>query len=849
MLRQIIKLHIKSYVYLYNNQRFISKSQKKEYNIRGYKNRKKTYIISEEKLMQHPDYTAKDLKVLEGLEHVRTRPSMYIGSTDSRGLHHLVQEVVDNSIDEAMAGFCTRIDVVLSEDHKSISVNDNGRGIPTDMHPVLKISGVEVALTKLNAGGKFDKKSYHVSGGLHGVGVSVVNALSSRLFVQVKRNNTVYQQEFERGIPKYPLEEVDHYDEDITGTFIEFFPDPKIFGEDYIFDADIISKRLKELAFLNSGLTITFIDKQTEQEERFSYENGLVSFVKELNEGKTVIPENPVYFSAITDANLSMEICFQYNDTYSDQIISFVNNIPTIDGGTHESAFKNAFSKTFNAKAKQIKLIKPEDSLTSEDIKEGLSAVISIKLAEPQFEGQTKGRLGNAEIRAPMENIISEEIERYLDKHISEFKSMVNKAVLAKTAREAARRAKDLVRRKTELDASRLPGKLADCSSQNPEESELFITEGDSAGGCLFGGTEVALADGRNVSFENLVKEDAQGKQNFCYTINNSGHIEIAKISNPRMTRKNASVIKIIIDNDKELICTPDHLFRLTDGSYVTAEELTPQHSLASLYKKLSKKHDKSSLNGYEMVFKAVKNYNHKIKEIIKLDKKVDVYDLEVRDTHNFALAAGIFVHNSAKQGRDRRTQAILPLRGKILNVEKMTIHHALDNDEIKALITSIGTGIKDDFKIEKLRYDKIIIMTDADVDGAHIRTLLLTFFYRYMPDLITSGHIIIAQPPLYAIKTGKENVEYAFSDAELSNRLKDIKGNPEIQRYKGLGEMNPEQLWETTMDKTKRKMLRVTMDDAQEAEETFTLLMGEKVEPRKKFIEDNAEFVDNLDI
>jgi DNA gyrase subunit B len=932
--------------------------------------------------------------------------------------------------------------------------------------------------------------------------------------VQVKRDNTIYQQEFVRGVPKTPLEIIDHYAEDVTGTLVDFTPDEKIFGEAYLFDPEVIATRLQELAFLNSKLTITFIDEANDKENIYKYENGLVEFVKKLNEGKEVVPELPVYFAAVTSENLSMEIAFQYNNGYSEQLLSFVNNIPTIDGGTHEAAFKNAFTKTFNAKAKQIKLVKPEDNLSSEDIKEGLASVISIKLAEPQFEGQTKGRLGNIEIKAPMETIISEELERYLDKHLGEFRSMVSKAVLAKSAREAARRARELVRRKTELDTSRLPGKLADCSSQDPEESELFLVEGDSAAGSQSGSTTVSLADGRNVSFENLVKEDVQGKQNFCYTIQNDGHIGIAPILNPRMTRKNMSVIKIILDNEEEITCTPDHLFRLADGSYIPAGELTPQHSLAPLYRQISKRKGKSGLDGYEMVFdpkakkwiythiladmfnlengvytttdgttrhhvdfnklnnnptnirrlhrlqhfqlhgammeytlhrpdvlakkltkeyrdkvsaimstpemkkmlserskilwqdeaykkfmgekflefynsnpeyraknnaalntaqkeywakeenralqaakvtkffdanpaareaaavkaneewtnpellkyrsettvkqwtpafrekrkvaynqtyyrhtitfmkpildscdnlasydaerrkaknknllssqtfttrffagnetamlEAVKNYNHKIKEIIKLDEKVDVYDLEVEGTNNFALSAGIFIHNSSKQGRDRRTQAILPLKGKILNVEKITIHKALDNEEIKALITSIGTGIKDDFKLEKLRYNKIIIMTDADVDGSHIQTLLLTFFYRYMPELIKTGHILIAQPPLFAIPVGKGEVLYAYTDADLANKMKKVKGNPEIQRYKGLGEMNPDQLWETTMNKASRKMLRVSLTDAEEAEETFVLLMGEKVEPRRKFIEDNADKVNNLDI
>jgi len=634
--------------------------------------------------MQDSQYTARDIKVLEGLEHVRTRPSMYIGSTDSRGLHHLVQEVVDNAIDESMAGFCNKIDVGLSADHKTVDVLDNGRGIPTDMHPVLGISGVEVALTRLNAGGKFDKKSYHVSGGLHGVGVSCVNALSSRLYVEVTQWGKVFQEEFCRGKPIYHLRvKEEGIPAGVSGTYVSFTPDGEIFGE-FVFDPERIGKRLRELAFLNSGLEIDFVDHATEEVQVFKYDNGLIEFVRYMNEGSEVVPPDPVHFMRDTEG-LFLEVAFQYNTSYNDQMISYVNNINTVDGGAHELAFKNAYTRLFNAKARQVKLIKPEDSLGGEDIREGLVTVINLRIAEPQFEGQTKTRLGNADLKGPIEAAVEEEVELYLDKHIDEFKAMANKAVSAKLAREAARKARDLVRRKTELDGGRLPGKLADCSSQDPAESELYIVEGDSAGG-------------------------------------------------------------------------------------------------------------------------------------------------------------------SAKQGRNRRTQAILPLRGKILNVEKVGIHRALENEEIKALITSIGTGVMDDVKLEKLRYHKIVIMTDADVDGAHIRTLLLTFFYRYMRPLVVNRNIYFAQPPLFGVVDGK-TTRYAFSDDELRTLLSQTKGKPDVQRYKGLGEMNPEQLWSTTMDPATRLMGRVTLEEAEEAERIFTLLMGEKVEPRRKFIIDHAREVYNLDI
>lgn len=627
-------------------------------------------------------YDESDIQVLEGLEAVRKRPSMYIGSTGPRGLHHLVYEIVDNSIDEALAGFCDRIYVILNEDG-SVTIADNGRGIPVGMHRKLKKPAVEVAMTVLHAGGKFGGEGYRVSGGLHGVGMSVVNALSEWLEVNVKREGKIYRQRYKRGTPTTELEIIG--DSHTTGTEISFKADDEIF-EDTEYSFDVLKKRLRELAFLNKGLKITLEDRRTGEKEEFHYEGGIVSFVEYLNKNKTALHPNPIYISGKRDDTI-VEVAMQYNNTYMENIYSFANNINTQEGGTHLSGFRAALTRVMNDYARKNNILKENESnLTGEDVREGLAAVISVKLTNPQFEGQTKTKLGNGEVRGLSENIISSGLEAFLEENPSHAKVIIEKALTSARARDAARKARELARRKSVLDSTSLPGKLADCTERDPALSEIFIVEGDSAGG-------------------------------------------------------------------------------------------------------------------------------------------------------------------SAKQGRDRQFQAILPLRGKILNVEKARIDKILTNNEIKSMTTAFGAGIGEDFDIEKLRYHKIICMTDADVDGSHIRTLLLTFFYRYMRPLIEEGHVYIAQPPLYKVAKGKSEY-YVYSDEQLDGLLEDIgRGNINIQRYKGLGEMNPEQLWETTMDPDTRTLLKVNLDDAIAADEVFTVLMGEKVEPRREFIEENAKLVKNLDI
>ncbi len=633
--------------------------------------------------MTKRNYTAEDIQVLEGLEAVRTRPGMYIGSTSYKGLHHLVYEVVDNSVDEALAGFCTQIDVTINEDN-SITVIDNGRGIPCGMHET-GIPAVELVLTKLHAGGKFGGSGYKVSGGLHGVGISVVNALSEWTEVVVYQDNIIHEIKFERGLLTSPLEKVGKTD--ITGTKVSFKPDARIF-EETVYDFDILKDRLQELAFLNKGLRITLTDKRAgvEREETFYYEGGIVSFVSYLNEEKELIHDSVIYFDNGKE-DTTVEIAMQYNTGYSENLFSFVNNINTIDGGTHLSGFRSALTRTLNDYGRKSGILKEADgNLSGEDTREGLTAVISIKIKNPQFEGQTKGKLGNSDVKGITDTIVSEGLKVYFEEHPQEAKKIIEKATQASRAREAARKARELTRRKNALEISSLPGKLADCSEKDATMTEIYIVEGDSAGG-------------------------------------------------------------------------------------------------------------------------------------------------------------------SAKQGRDRRFQAILPLRGKILNVEKARLDKILANTEIRSMITAFGTGIGEDFNLEKSRYGKIIIMTDADVDGAHIRTLLLTFFYRYMKPLIEQGYVYIAQPPLYQIKKGKGQW-YVYSDAELTMKLDELgRDGITIQRYKGLGEMNPEQLWETTMDPEHRTILQVSLEDSIEADRIFTVLMGDKVEPRRKFIEDNAQNVRNLDI
>jgi DNA gyrase subunit B len=624
-------------------------------------------------------YDASQIQVLEGLEAVRRRPSMYIGSTDTLGLHHLVYEVVDNSVDEALAGYCTEINVMIHEDG-SVRVQDNGRGIPVDMHPQYNRPALEIVMTVLHAGGKFDHKTYSVSGGLHGVGVSVVNALSEWLEVEVRRNGQVYWQRYEHGNVASEVEI--RGTSESTGTTTTFKPDPAIF-EDTDYNFDTLSSRLRELAFLNRGLKITIRDERTGKENDFRYEGGIVSFVEYLNTNKEALHKPPVYFSRSKNGT-QVEVALQYNNSYNENIFSYANNINTREGGTHLMGFRAALTKTVNEYARENKLLKNEAKLGGEDLREGLVAVISVKLPDPQFEGQTKTRLGNSSIRGIIESMVSEGLAEYFEENPLVATTIVEKAAEALRAREAARKAKELTRRKNALGSGGLPGKLADCSDNDPSKCEIYIVEGESAGG-------------------------------------------------------------------------------------------------------------------------------------------------------------------SAKQGRNRHFQAILPLRGKILNVERARLDKILKNTEIRNMIVALGTGIGDDFDLTKTRYRRVVIMTDADVDGSHIRTLLLTFFYRYMKPLIDAGYIYIAQPPLYQIKKGKQ-VNYAYSDDELNRMIKSL-AKPVIQRYKGLGEMNPEQLWETTMNPEKRTMLKVTLEDAVEADRIFTILMGDSVEPRREFIEAHARDVKNLDV
>ena len=636
------------------------------------------------------NYGGDQIQVLEGLEAVRKRPGMYIGSTSGRGLHHLVYEIVDNAIDEALAGFCTHIEVMINKDN-SITVIDNGRGVPVDINHKTGRPAIEVVYTVLHAGGKFGGGGYKVSGGLHGVGASVVNALSEWLEVQVKRNGHIYQQRYERGKICYDLKIVGDCDIEDTGTQVTFLPDSEIFQETTVFEFDILMHRLREMAFLTKGIKITLTDLREglEQQKVFHYEGGIKEFVQYLNKSKEPLYSQIIYCEGVKD-NVQVEVAFQHNDGYNEVVDSFVNNIKTPEGGTHLTGFRNSLTKTFNDYARKNKILKDSDQgLSGDDIREGLTAIVSVKIEDPQFEGQTKQKLGNTVARGAVDSIVSEPLTYFLEQNPAVAKSICEKSLLAQRAREAARKARDLTRRKTALESTSLPGKLADCSDKDPKNCEIYIVEGDSAGG-------------------------------------------------------------------------------------------------------------------------------------------------------------------SAKTARSRATQAILPLRGKILNVEKARLDRILGNAEIKAMITAFGTGIHEDFDISKLRYHKIIIMTDADVDGAHIATLLLTFLYRFMPDLIREGHVYLAQPPLYKVEKNKK-VWYAYNDDELNAIMTEIgrDQNNKVQRYKGLGEMDAEQLWETTMDPHKRVLLRVNMneDDDSELDVTFSTLMGDKVEPRRDFIEANAKFVKNLDI
>jgi len=773
-------------------------------------------------MAEKSEYKAENIKVLEGLEAVRKRPAMYIGGTGKDGLHHLVYEVVDNSIDEALAGFCDMVIVVINKDG-SLTVKDNGRGIPVDKHPQYKKPAMEIALTKLHAGGKFEKSAYAVSGGLHGVGVSCVNALSSHLRATVRRDGKIHQQEYKIGEPKYALKVIGKTDKRDSGTEIQFTPDKEIFST-VEFDFAVLRKRLQEIAFLNP-VKIVLEDKRTDKKETFNYKGGLVDFVEHINKSKTVL-HKPIYFKRQEDGTV-VEVVVQYTDGYNENIFGFVNIINTTEGGTHVSGFKTALTRAVNDYITKKGLLKT-GKLSGDDAREGLTAIINIKMAEPQFEGQTKTKLGNSEMKGIVDSMAHLALTEFLEENPTVSNKIAQKVVASAKAREAAKKARDLVRRKNVIGFGGLPGKLADCSSKKKENTEIYIVEGDSAGGCFSGETEVALTDGRNLSFKDLVKENEDGKINYCYTLKDNGNVGIERIQHPRVTKKDTEVIKIILDNSQEITCTPDHKFMLRDGSYKIASELLVSDSLMPLYER--------------KVAALIPNLNHKIKEIVKLSEKIDVYDIEVPETHNFALASGVFVHNSAKMGRDKEFQAILPMKGKTINVEKANPSKALSHEGITNLITAIGTGVRENFDISKLRYGRIVILSDADVDGQHITTLLLTFFYRYLPELIENGNLFIAVPPLYRIRKKKDY--YVYNDDELKKMLEKL-GKSEVTRFKGLSEMNPQQLWDTTLDPKKRILKKVMIEDAVLADETFSMLMGDVVGPRRKFIEVNADIAE----
>ncbi|MBU2634099.1 MAG: DNA topoisomerase (ATP-hydrolyzing) subunit B [Nanoarchaeota archaeon] len=1058
--------------------------------------------------MEKDEYKATSITVLKDLEAVRKRASMYIGDTSFRGLHHLLIEVLDNSVDEAMGGFCNNIKVTIHKDG-SATVIDNGRGIPVDMHPEEKKPALELVMTVLHAGGKFDNRTYKVSGGLHGVGVSVTNALSKFLEVKVRRDGKIHFQRFERGKKITEMKIIGDTEE--RGTEITFMPDDEIF-ENINFDYAHIAKRLGELAFLNAGLKIEFKDEREDKSEIFQYEGGIKEFVEFLNKNKNKLFNQVIYFKK--ENNVILEIAMQYNDSYQDNVYSFVNNINTIEGGTHEEGFRTALTRVVNDYIKKNKLT--DIKLSGEDIREGLTTIISLKIPEPQFEGQTKTKLGNSNVKGIVSSIVYENLGNFFEENPSIAKSIINKCVSAAKARDAARKARDLVRRKSVLESGSLPGKLADCQEKDPEKCEIFIVEGDSAGGCFSGDTKVALADGRNLSFKELVKEFKKGKKNYCYTILKDGSIGIEEIKNPRITKKDVEVVKVILDNDEGIICTPDHKFMLKNYNYKEIQNIKISNSLMPLNKKFSKKGEcGATIEGYEMIFDpvtnlwvfthvlsdqfnlrnkiydevlgnskhhidfnklnnnptniirmrneahmeyhrkclhktlhrkdvqdklrklkqtkefrekmskrmmepqtrkmvsenskrqwenneykeymkkkflefyhsnesyrkennkrlneeqkkfwnkkgnrekqsiktkkyfeknpikklklsekakeqwnnsellkwrskktkeqwtpefrkkrkeaynktyfnytikqmrelyeknklddydkirtkgknnnllrydtfkerffnnseklmidAIKNYNHKIKKIIKLKEKINVYDIEVPNTHNFALASGVFVHNSSISARDRKFQAILPLRGKVLNVEKARLDKIFKNNEITNLISALGCGIAEEFNIGKLRYHKIIITADSDVDGAHISCLLLTFFFRYMKELIDNGHVYVAQPPLYGVKKGSKII-YLKNEDELEKYVKENK-DVKFQRFKGLGEMNPDQLWDTTMDPEKRILKKISIEDVVIADQIFTILMGDDVEPRREFISTYAKKAKNIDV
>lgn len=1073
--------------------------------------------------MTEPIYDAGSIQVLKGLEAVRLRPGMYVGGTDIKALHHLVYEIVDNSIDEALAGYCSRIEIIINPD-SSVTVKDNGRGIPVAEHPTEKVSALQVVHTMLHSGGKFNSGSYKVSGGLHGVGAAAVNALSEWMEVTIQRDGGIWKQRYERGLPIYAVKKVGDVPagELVTGSTTTFRFDKQIFIEEMDYRFETLANRFREMAFVTKGVFITLRDLRPEsfRETSFYFEGGIRSFVRYLNRNRHVL-HDPVHIQKEVD-KIEVEVAVQYTDGVATSEYAFANTIHTPDGGSHLSGLRSALTRVINNYARKNNFLKEKDSnFSSDDTHEGVTAVVSVKHPSPQFESQTKVKLMNPEVAGIVASVTADAFSTFLEENPRDAKKIIERCLTSSRARDAARKAKELVMRKSALESLTLPGKLADCSERDPAKCELYIVEGDSAGGCFTGDTKIALADGRHLTFLELIAEQEMGIEHFCYTIRHNGQIGLERIINPRRTKTNAQVVRVTLDNGEQIVCTPDHRFMLRDGSYRPATELQIGDSLMPLYRRLSSKEQPGlTIDGYEMAWdprseswlfthtladwynrwhgvyresdgdhchhldfnkcnnnptniqrlpagqhlalhrdmvqknlhrpeiiaksrqtrqsnayrlkmsqrmqepdtrqilseqasaqwadenykafmsqkwrefydnneayrqqnnqqlyqaqkdywaqqsnrdaqsdrvktyfanhpetrqaiseqaknqwedeslltwrrdqtkkqwtpefrekrkaalhqtyyrktiatlkqfeqesgrvdiqaynvhrntlgdksllkyetfcqryfdnnetaasEAIRNYNHRVVKVEPLTELIDVYDLEVPETHNFALASGVFVHNSAKQGRDRHFQAILPLRGKILNTERARLDKILTNNEVKALIAALGVGIGDSFDLGNLRYGRVLLMTDADVDGSHIRTLLLTFFFRYMAPLIENGHLYIAQPPLYMVKEGK-NIYYTYNEAQNGELLKQLQGKKyALQRYKGLGEMNPEQLWETTMNPGQRTLLQVTIEDAMIADRTFDMLMGNEVAPRRRFITTHASEVRNLDI
>ncbi|MTK04835.1 hypothetical protein FF096_22900 [Micromonospora sp. CP22] len=836
-------------------------------------------------------YGADDLTHLEGLDAVRKRPGMYIGSTDSRGVGHLVNEILDNSTDEGVAGHATTIEVILHADG-SVQVDDDGRGIPTDVHARSGISGVELVLTRLHAGGKFGGSGYKTSGGLHGVGASAVNALSRRFDVTVRRGGKVHAMSFQHGVPG--VFDGDGPDAPFTpgpglqvvramkrgqrtGTSIRYWHDPRYFETGAALDHHAVRAKLRHTAFLVPGVSYTLRDHTAQEptEERFHYPNGLTDMVEFLApagdrpvSGTLLVTGEGTYRENAADANgvmqsnvqrrAEVEIAFRWGTGYERTVECFTNTIRNAHGGTHRKGFERALARTLADAVRNARgLLKAkEEAPTLDDVLEGMTAVVHVRVPEPQFTSQTKDELSTAGITKVVQGLVEQHVKSWLDdrKTRTEARTVLQKIVDASRVRLTQKQQKDAARRKTALEGAAMPAKLVDCRATGVDRSELFIVEGDSALGCFTGDTKVALASGGSRSFAELADDWQQGVTHFGYTTNKAGGVVVAPLVEPRLTKRNAPLVRVTLDNGESVRCTPDHLFRLRDGSYRRADALMPGDSLMPLYRSLSSETAGQKLydGDYARLREAAALVNHQVASVEPLDETADVYDLTVEGYHNFALEAGVFVHNSARVARTSEYQALLPIRGKILNVQKANLQQVLDNAECAAIVQVLGAGSGRTFDLSALRYGRVLIMADADVDGAHIRTLLITLFARYMRPLIEAGRLYAAMPPLHKITTKGRNPEtvYTYTQAEMESTVRRLeKAGKQIvtpvPRFKGLGEMDAEELWETTMNPATRAVRRITLDDVDAAERILELLMGEKVEPRRKWLIDSADRVD----